>query len=63
PICFLRMVQEALPPEQRPRLSASAGLTYAPSRPVQLAVLPSEPAGMARLVAGQDIAIHRVSQA
>jgi len=60
PMATLRALMEILPFEARRRLSSSVGLTYSPGRRLQLTILPGEGPELRRLVAGQDIAIHRL---
>jgi len=58
PRSFLGTLWPLLPPDVRQRLSVSAGLKYAPTRRVQLTILPGDIPELRRLIAGQDVTLH-----
>jgi hypothetical protein len=60
PMPVLTKLIGLLPVEARRRLSLSAGLAYSPGRRLQLVLLPEEDSQLHRLVAGQDIVVHRL---
>ena len=60
PRSFLGTRWPLLPPDVRQRLSVSAGLKYAPTRRVQLTILPGDIPELRRLIAGQDVTLHHL---
>ncbi len=61
PMSALNALIELLPVEVRHRLSLSVGIAYSPGRRLQLVLLPEEHSQLRRLVAGQNVVIHRLS--